>query len=75
MKKLLLNSTLIACAVGLPAAICAEVLDFSKIVHWTGEGDNEAALIVQFDEPMRQIREPWCGVIAGPAARPAHLTR
>ncbi len=51
MKKILLNSTLIACAVGLPAAICAEVLDFSKIVHWTGEGDNEAALIVQFDEP------------------------
>ena len=51
MKKFLLNSTLIACAVGLPAAICAEVLDFSKIVHWTGEGDNEAALIVQFDEP------------------------
>lgn len=51
MKKLLLNTTLIACAVGLPAVICAEVLDFSKIVHWTGEGDNESALIVQFDEP------------------------
>lgn len=51
MEKRLLQALLISGAAVLPAMVCAEVLDFARIVHWTGEGENEAALVVQFDEP------------------------
>ncbi|MFG6392280.1 MAG: hypothetical protein K1V76_08250 [Candidatus Amulumruptor sp.] len=51
MKKRLLKTLFIVSVPAVPLVVCAEVLDFSKIVHWTGEGDQEAALIVQFDEP------------------------
>lgn len=51
MEKRLLQALLISGAAVLPAMVCAEALDFARIVHWTGEGENEAALVVQFAEP------------------------
>lgn len=40
----------------LPLGLClaagarAEAVDFNKIVHWTGEGDCRAVLVIQFDD-------------------------
>lgn len=48
MKKQLLTFG-IAVAVALSAA--PEKVDFEKIRHWAGTGNNRAALIVQFDAP------------------------
>ena len=50
MNRSLLTSTLAAAALALPAMLAAETLDFSKITHWTGEGANQAALIVRFND-------------------------
>lgn len=51
MKLRLKKTSIAMAAAATPLLLWAEVLDFSKIVHWTGEGENEAALVVQFDEP------------------------
>lgn len=50
MNRSLLTATLAAAAAILPAMLAAENFDFSKITHWTGEGSNQAALIVRFND-------------------------
>lgn len=50
MSKSLLTHVLAAGALAMPAMLAAENFDFSKITHWTGEGSNQAALIVRFND-------------------------
>lgn len=52
MKKSLLTGSLAAAAVAIPTLLAAETFDFSKVTHWTGEGSNQAALIVRFNDPV-----------------------
>lgn len=47
MIKSNLTSLLLLAGCSLPA--CAECIDWSAIRHWSGEGPNRAALVVQFD--------------------------
>ncbi len=47
MKQTLLLLGLLALA-SPPNAFC-EKIDWSKIEHWTGDGDKKAALVIQFD--------------------------
>lgn len=50
MKKPLLLPLLCCAGLTIPAALAAEEFDFERIVHWTGEGPNRAALLVRFND-------------------------
>ncbi len=43
-------------AVGI---LMAEKVDFSKIVHWAGSGENRAALVVQFNDGKEDVAYVW----------------
>lgn len=49
MKKMRLKTMVAAAMAGVSIAACAAfTVDFDRIQHWTGEGENRAALVVQF---------------------------
>lgn len=53
MKKIFIPVVL------FPAIACASPVDFSKITHWTGDGDNRAAIVVQFNTPGHPFAYVW----------------
>lgn len=55
MKKLL--ALIILCASA--SSLGAFVLDWDKIEHWTGEGPNRAALVVQFLDEYSPVTYVW----------------
>lgn len=56
MKKLLIGLSLV-----LPtlAAQAGTEVDFDQIVHWAGEGENRAALIIQFNDEKSDAAYVW----------------
>lgn len=43
----------------IPPVAQAEAVDFNRIAHWTGSGDNRAALIVQFNDGLDHNAYVW----------------
>ena len=39
----------------LAGAVMAEKVDFDKIVHWAGTGENRAALVIQFNDDKDDV--------------------
>ena len=56
MRKQLLTIMILLSAVG---TLMAEKVDFSKIVHWAGTGENRAALVVQFNDGKEDVAYVW----------------
>lgn len=56
MKKQLLTTMLLFVSTG---AVMAEKVDFGKIVHWAGTGENQAALVVQFNDGKDDVAYVW----------------
>lgn len=46
-----MKKSLLLIAALLPLGLAGEKIDFDKVQFWTGEGENRAALLVQFDTP------------------------
>ncbi len=45
---------------GFPQSVSAQfILDWDKIVHWVGEGENRAAIAVQFNDGLAQETYVW----------------
>ena len=40
-------------------AVMAEKVDFNKIVHWAGTGENRAALVIQFNDGKEDVAYVW----------------
>lgn len=43
----------------LAGAVMAEKVDFDKIVHWAGTGENRAALVIQFNDDKDDVAYVW----------------